>query len=281
MKTQIKTITPNWAAQILETRNPKNRSLNENIAKSFAVEMKAGRWAVTHQGIGFNSNGDLIDGQHRLRGIVIAGVPVDMMVTTGIPSSQRNGITYDTMDVVDRGRSRSIGQQLVLSHGWTCGTKVASMARAIAMLYSDSSQRVRITTPQTLAIINECEDSFRAIFEEANRVPGRSHAQIDSVVVIYHTINPVKALEFYVSFLDQTDWKQGTPARALEMFKQRAGHSFGTNQCIGIQATSAALMAHDAGVPVKILRLSQAPATWIRNINPKLRGQVRKILGEK
>ena len=39
---------------------------------------------TTHQGIAFDENGVLQDGQHRLCAIVSANKPVDMMVTSGL-----------------------------------------------------------------------------------------------------------------------------------------------------------------------------------------------------
>jgi hypothetical protein len=36
--------------------------------------MVEGRFQVTHQGIGFDEDGQLTDGQHRLQGIVNSGV---------------------------------------------------------------------------------------------------------------------------------------------------------------------------------------------------------------
>ncbi len=50
-----------------------------NIAQ-LARDMKAGRFACTHQGIAFDTEGRLIDGQHRLWAILEAEMPVRMRV---------------------------------------------------------------------------------------------------------------------------------------------------------------------------------------------------------
>lgn len=83
MITKIETITPKRAALYLE-RNPSNRPLRKGHVLFLAKQMQAGEWQVTHQGIAFDENGDLSDGQHRLAAIVKAGVPVNIMVSYGV-----------------------------------------------------------------------------------------------------------------------------------------------------------------------------------------------------
>ena len=45
-----------------------------------ADDMRAGRFVVTHQAIAFDAKGNLIDGQHRLRAVIMSGVTVTMQV---------------------------------------------------------------------------------------------------------------------------------------------------------------------------------------------------------
>lgn len=91
MKTEIVTITPDMAVEFLK-RNKENRKIREQTIKTYARDMRHGDWALTHQGIAFNDEGTLVDGQHRLNAIVIANVPVKMMVSYGIEAHQ----TIDT-----------------------------------------------------------------------------------------------------------------------------------------------------------------------------------------
>ncbi len=48
--------------------------------------MKEGHFQLTHQGIAFNEDGELFDGQHRLLAVMKSGVPVQMVVTRGANS---------------------------------------------------------------------------------------------------------------------------------------------------------------------------------------------------
>lgn len=81
IRTKIVQVTPAMAKEWL-SKNPKNRKLSLPLARQYASDMKHGEWKLTHQGIAFDKNGNLLDGQHRLMGIVIADVTIPMLVVT-------------------------------------------------------------------------------------------------------------------------------------------------------------------------------------------------------
>lgn len=78
------TITPEMASEWLK-KNVVNRGLRMTQVRIFADDMKRGQWDETQQSIGFNFKGELIDGQHRLHAIVMAGVSVKMQVSYDLP----------------------------------------------------------------------------------------------------------------------------------------------------------------------------------------------------
>lgn len=79
-------VTPEIAEAWLQ-RNEHNRPIRARHVAEMAQDMRLGMWRLTHQGIAFDTQGNLIDGQHRLHAIVAAGVPVYLMVTTGMDRS--------------------------------------------------------------------------------------------------------------------------------------------------------------------------------------------------
>lgn len=91
METKIETITPETAEVYLQ-HNPRNRNISSKRVSMYARSMRAGNWRLTHQGLAFNCDGSLKDGQHRLAAIVEAGVPVTMMVTRGLSDDAMMGI---------------------------------------------------------------------------------------------------------------------------------------------------------------------------------------------
>jgi hypothetical protein len=76
---QILEVTPQLAAEWLE-QNENNRPITWNYVAQLARDIKAGRFPCTHQGIAFDTNGKLIDGQHRLWAILEADTPVRIRV---------------------------------------------------------------------------------------------------------------------------------------------------------------------------------------------------------
>lgn len=85
MKVNVELITPEIAKKLLE-KNHSNRKLRKMVVDTYAEDIKDGRWELTHQGIAFDKNGDLVDGQHRLSAIVQAGIAVPMVVAEGVDS---------------------------------------------------------------------------------------------------------------------------------------------------------------------------------------------------
>ena len=115
MITKIETITPEKAKSYL-AHNKHNRNVSQSLVGRMATAIRQKQWVVTHQGIAFDADGNLIDGQHRLNAIILANKSVEMLVTRGIPPVYQNGVLIKTMDVVDTGKKRTTAEQLFLSH---------------------------------------------------------------------------------------------------------------------------------------------------------------------
>lgn len=135
IKTRTLTISPQDAKETWEDYQRRlaagtcqQRRLNVAQAEVYAKDMKSGAWALTHQGIAFDINGNLIDGQQRIYAIMLAGVPITMNVTTGIPVRHGRQLT---IDAIDGGRSRGHADKLHI-HGIKNANRVAASIKAIA-----------------------------------------------------------------------------------------------------------------------------------------------------
>jgi len=87
-------ITPQLAEAYLSV-NSVNRPVRSRHVKRLAHDIKSGNFQTTHQGIAFNSDGRLVDGQHRLSAIVEAGEPVPMIVARGVTADSAIGLQVD------------------------------------------------------------------------------------------------------------------------------------------------------------------------------------------
>ncbi len=91
-------VTPELAYQWLG-RNYLNRKLDHALIDRYYRQIIYGKWRFIHQGIAFDKNGILIDGQHRLAAICKAKRAVEMLVFTNQ--------TFNNHEVIDGGKIRT------------------------------------------------------------------------------------------------------------------------------------------------------------------------------
>ena len=101
MRVEITTVTPQMAEAFL-INNPSNRKINKQSLNMLVRTIKAGNWALTHQGVAIYNDGTLADGQHRLSAIVESGIACKMPVFYGVEKNEK------TVMAVDCGKIRSV-----------------------------------------------------------------------------------------------------------------------------------------------------------------------------
>ena len=77
-------VTPAQAKVWLDECNTKNRRLNPSHVRRIALQMKNGQWLFNGDTICFDTNGILVDGQHRLEAIVESGVTVKCIIVRNL-----------------------------------------------------------------------------------------------------------------------------------------------------------------------------------------------------
>ena len=117
VKVAWKTITPEMAEKMVEKVRNVRTTRHDHIA-GLARAMKAKRWEANGATICIDSEGYVVDGEHRLRACMLAGVPFGTLVVDGI----------EQCDTIDTGRKpRTVAQ--LLSHA---GVKNATVSASIA-----------------------------------------------------------------------------------------------------------------------------------------------------
>ncbi len=86
-------ITP-ALAEFLLTKNSHNRPLNKGNASKIALAMTNNEWQYDGTPISFDKYGKLLNGQHRLTGVVLSGKSIIFKITSGFSPS-----IFTTMDV--------------------------------------------------------------------------------------------------------------------------------------------------------------------------------------
>lgn len=125
IETQVRTITPQDAEQLLEL-NTHNRRLRPSHIDWLARQMRSGDWKLNGESVKIGRTPDgtdtLLDGQHRLEACVKAGVPFTTLVVTGLPA--------DTQDTVDRGSARTLSDAFSLD-GYPDANNLTALAAAM------------------------------------------------------------------------------------------------------------------------------------------------------
>jgi hypothetical protein len=103
-------ISPDIARRWLEA-NRRNRPVNRRAVAQYDRDMKRSvddpdAWLVTPDAIGWDTDANLVNGQHRLEAIVLSGVAVDCLVVFGLSPKAFN--------VIDMGNKRNASQVLVM-----------------------------------------------------------------------------------------------------------------------------------------------------------------------
>lgn len=148
--TEVETITPEEARDYLKA-NTKNRFLDRNKAQIYAGAIARGEWSLNGETIKFTKRGRLLDGQHRLLGVVLAGKSIKSAVVRGLDDKAQ--------ETIDTGRKRSFGDVLKLRG--ESNTRILASGTRCVYGYSKngvlttSSHGVRPTMQQLITFLDE------------------------------------------------------------------------------------------------------------------------------
>lgn len=130
---RVEIATPALATKWLEA-NTNNRPVSDHLVERYAEDMRQGRWRVTGQGITFDREGVLLDGQHRLWAIITAAVDVRILVLRNAESA--------ALACVDIGRARTVSDVMKLVDGTAHASRIKAMVGAIDILVRGSYRRL-------------------------------------------------------------------------------------------------------------------------------------------
>ncbi len=169
----IEDITPTIAESWL-AKNTSNRRLRRPKAEQFARDMEGGDWQENGEGICFASDGTLLNGQHRLTAVYIAGVTLPMLVVRGLPMSSQ--------DTMDDGAKRTMGDTFGF-HGVEHANAAAAIVRRVLMWQNGSRTNTGSTQPTKAEQLDawRTDPALRLAVEAAVAMRGRK--QIPASVI--------------------------------------------------------------------------------------------------
>jgi len=126
MRQTIVNVTPALAREWLGANVSNNRTIRRTDVEHYKELIKQDRFLTTPEGVQFNVNGHLIDGQHRLTAIAESNKTVPLVVWTDVPE--------EVMEFLNRGRVRTLADVLTVTDG--LGTNIPArylVSRAMAV----------------------------------------------------------------------------------------------------------------------------------------------------
>lgn len=185
------TLTPTMAELLLEKFNNNIRKLNINKAKEYAKEMRSGRWTAEESAtfIRFNEDLDMEDGQHRIKAITLAKVPVTMMVAwncshkenidIGMKRSEmifyKDGTDWITTDIKAMAKQKLTLDQGIMAYG-QCDANV-NLSRSIIKNEIISNKNLYLNAQ---AIARSMTDSVRGYYKIQRGLIGGIYAHLIS-----------------------------------------------------------------------------------------------------
>lgn len=203
-------VTPEQAQQWLAL-NRHNRSLRERQADLYAMDMASGDWRWTGETIKFANDGSLIDGQHRLRAVVIADVTVPFLVVRGLEAVAQED--------VDRGLPRKFYDVLRL-RGEVNASLLSALVRRVNAWekgYRRDISKAPATAAQMLRTL-EAHPDLRDFAREAHRISEGTDLSGSLISFAWWTtaqIDEEDAAFFFERFADGQNLIKGDPIYEL------------------------------------------------------------------
>jgi hypothetical protein len=189
-------VTPLLAASWLK-RNRKNRKLKEITVNAVANDMRNGAFVTTHQGIAFNAEGDLIDGQHRLEAVVRSRQTVTLLVSYGWPVDGK----FKVMDAVDRGVQRSLADQLRVQHGYEDAGRIVQVVNGVAAGCFGAQRVFKSTTANVLKVLELYGAEIKWVDGFAVKQKGIRLATVAAAMVLAYAVSPKKTADFFARLI--------------------------------------------------------------------------------
>lgn len=201
---EVVAITPAMAEGWLKMNYEGNRKLRQTRVDRWAREMTLGRWRVTHQGIAFNLNGQLVDGQHRLAAIVASGCTVSMMVTRGV----------EDFDALDQGATRSFSDVTQMPAG------LVATARALFLMESALIGNGKVSVSDVTDTYRHAQEAIDAVWQSINR-SRYTPATVLGALAFAYPLGPDAVLSFGMQLRTGELLERGDPAFQLRGWMDR------------------------------------------------------------
>lgn len=277
-------ITPKLAAEWLEELNEgieagthQQRAPSRAAVSRMAADIKRKNFALTHQAIAFNQSGALIDGRQRLMAIVEANTSCKMVVARNVPDSHKSsGGRMATLDLVDSGRNRTLGQVWAGIHSMHHGHLLASLVRNLAEMASGA---VSVTKAQGMELKTLFEDEIAMVIEATSQGVVERRSWVLAPMIIAAVVDKKATQEFATLYCLMANIPTGHPVLALRRWvENKSGHSGGSRNA-GTRAVCNAIHAYFEPQSLKELTSDKSGQEWLMTEAKLYINKIKQIVG--
>lgn len=171
----VERISPQLAKLYLE-KNKENRPLNNRKVDEWLQSMNKGLWETTTDAIGFDTNGNLINGQHRLTALIRYGKPLEFLVARNLSPT--------AFAAIDTGKSRSAGDVLGIQKFSNANQKAGiirvycNMKKNRFVRYHDGSGAAKMNNQEVLEFAMQHVEQLDEVSNLAAKVKNKFKACI-------------------------------------------------------------------------------------------------------
>jgi hypothetical protein len=138
-------VTPKMAEEWLRN-NPNNRRKSKPAIHKLAQVICSGEWRCNGETVIIDSTGRLLDGQHRLEGIILADKPAPVVVVQGVDP--------EVFDTIDQGRKRTNGDVFDILGETDGGMLAAACTWVHRYQHRRMFVKTNLTPQQAQAVLN-------------------------------------------------------------------------------------------------------------------------------
>jgi hypothetical protein len=231
-------VTPEQAKTWLARNIANNRTMVSRHVERIAEIIRSGHWVLNGNPIRFDTEGRLIDGQHRLSAVVLANMPIDTMVVWNLATE-----VIDLIDDPTTCKMRSVAHVAHMHGHKNATTKIAAARLVWAWQNGRLNQPTRcvLSAPETRDLLAQHPGLCLLVDEHltAARTSGVVPQSVSiAMLYILSSIDADAARRFFDAVVDGANLQPGSPILALR------------NKCIAARAERRPLSAYDSFVAV-------------------------------
>lgn len=234
----IATLGPGAAETLLQL-NVRNRAASALNVERLATDMRDGAFRFTGESICFDTDGTLLNGQHRLLAIIESGCHIEVVIVTGVGAEAQGNM--------DAGKKRSLADTLQLN-GEKYWDTLAAILGAVQVwengerLVGSGSSRRDITNDTSLRFLAE-HPELRDITAYAvklttgkDRIIGLTSMQVGVLTWAFDKLNAEDRIDFFEKLQSGANLHDGHPILTLKNFLARDAKS---NQKVSVHYRNA------------------------------------------